>query len=128
MSQAYKAGTILQATFSGRVDGQIKPRPVLFWMKDVNNSSRILVSGIFGTATQRKWEYCLCPSSLNGLTKKCYVRIDATQYILIDSILKIRGALNEIELNSVKKLLLEYSNEYKLRSPEDFSADPFDIF
>jgi len=128
MSQAYKEGTILQAAFSGRVDGQLKPRPVLFWMKDVNNSSRILVSGIFGTATQRKWEYCLYPSSLNGLTKKCYIRIDTTQFIPIGSILKIRGTLNGIELSFVKKLLLEYSNEYKSKSPEDFSTDPFDIF
>jgi len=128
MSQAYKAGTILQAAFSGRVDGQIKPRPVLYWMNDANNPSRILISGIFGTATQRKWEYCLHPNSLNGLTKECYVRIDSTQYIPLSSILKTRGTLNEIEFNFVKKLLLEYSEEYKSKSPEDFNTDPFDIF
>ena len=128
MSQVYKAGDILQVAFSGRVDGQTKSRPVLFWMEDANNTHRILVSGIFGTETQRKWESCLSPSPFNGLTKRCFARIDSTQYISRSSVLKIRGSLNQMEFSIIKKLMLEYSEEYKSNSPENFSADPFDIF
>ena len=128
MSQVYKAGDILQATFSGQVNGQTKSRPVLFWMEDASNPLRILVSGIFGTETKRKWEYRLSPSPLNGLIKECFVRIDSTQYISVNSVLKIRGYLNQVEFNIIKNLMLEYSEEYKRNSPENFSTDPFDIF
>jgi hypothetical protein len=126
MSQAYKAGDILQAVFSGRVDGQIKPRPVLFWQSD-SNSCRILVSAIYGTETQGKWECRLSPNNFNGLTKECFVRIDNTHYILSSNVLEIRGSLSQIEFNIIKKLLLEYSEEVKNNSPQNFSSDPFDI-
>ena len=128
MSPAYKAGDILQVAFPGRVDGQTKSRPVLFWMEDINNSSRILVSGIFGTSTQRKWDFRLFPNHVNGLTKVCFVYIDSTQYISVGGVLRVRGSLSATEFSIVKKLMLEYSDDYKANSPEDFGSSPFDVF
>jgi hypothetical protein len=128
MLRIYNAGNILQVALFGRVDGQMKPRPALFWMERSNDPSQILVSGIFGTEEQRKWEYRLFPSPDNGLTKICFVRVDNTQYIPTDSVLKIRGLLSSVEFEPIKRMMIDYSNEYKANSPKDFGCDTFDIF
>ena len=128
MSQAYKAGDILRVVYSGLVDGETKRRRVLFWLEDVMNPSRILVSGIYGTATQGKWECRLYPNQYNGLTKDCVVRIDNTRYIQASSVLELCGTLNPIEFSAVKNLMMEYSSAYKANSPEDFDENPFGIF
>ena len=97
-------------------------------MEDINDPRRILVSGIFGTATQRQWECRLYPNQYNGLTKECFVRIDDTRYIDTDTVLETRGSLDTITFGLVKKLMEEYSNEQKMNSPEEFGEDPFEIF
>jgi hypothetical protein len=97
-------------------------------LEDVNDPNRILVSGIFGTATQSKWENRLSPHHNNGLTKECFVRIDETQYIDINSVIKILGSLDSMAFILLKERMKEYSNEQKMSSPKDFEEDPFSIF
>ena len=128
MSQAYKAGDILQVALSGRVDGETKIRPTLFWLEDINNPSRILISGIFGTATHSKWECRLLPNPYNGLTKECFVRINETRYIDANSVIKTLGSLDSMAFTLIKERMKEYSNEQKMSSPKDFEEDPFSIF
>ena len=128
MSQAYKAGDILHVALSGRIDGQTKLRPALFWLEDANDPNRILVSGIFGTATQRRWECRLSPNQYNGLAKECFIRIDETQYIDINSVIKILGSLDPIAFALIKERMQAYSSEQKMSSPKDFDEDPFSIF
>ncbi|MDR1019461.1 MAG: hypothetical protein LBL73_01775 [Synergistaceae bacterium] len=114
--------------FRGRVDGQPKARPVLFWMQGFSGTRKILVSGIFGTATARKWEQKLSPSVRNGLTKECVVRLDDTRYINADDVLRVLGSLNETEFKAVRDLMIRYSGDYKANSPDDFGDGTFDIF
>ncbi|MDR3165643.1 MAG: hypothetical protein LBU13_08700 [Synergistaceae bacterium] len=128
MPAAFEPGDILGAVFSGRVDGQIKVRPVLYWMRHKKNTKLILVSGTFGTVTGREWELKLFPKPDNGLTKECVLRLDDTVYIGEDAIIRILGRLNVFELVEAKNMLIQYSSHIKENSPQDFDDDIFSVF
>jgi hypothetical protein len=128
MLARYNPGDILRVMFSGRVDGQAKARPVLYWLQDSADPQRILVSGIFGTPSDRSWEQKLFPSTQNGLTKECVIRIDDTRYIRIDNVLSVLGSLNKFEFEVVRNLMIRYSDNCKASSPDDFGNEIFDVF
>ena len=128
MSALYEPGDILRIAHIGRVDGQTKHRPCLFWMQHKNDANLILISGIFSNASGREWELFLNPAVHNGLTKNCVLRFDNTIFIDKSAVLAVLGRLNPLELLVVKEKMFQYSETVKADSSKDYDSDVFSIF
>ena len=128
MSALYEPGDILRIAHIGRVDGQTKHRPCLFWIQHKNDANLILISGIFSNASGRDWELSLHPAIHNGLTKKCVLRLDNTIFVDKGTVVAVLGRLNSLELLAVKEKMFQYSETFKINSPKDYDNDIFSIF